>query len=306
MKAGSGRMSPALTRTMKEYDQLINDLKKENFSLKLRIYFLEEKAPKGEAEMFRTNIELKVDVETLKKELREKQELLQKASDALESMTGVNQDAPAEVTDLQRQVVQLSADLRERREAFAKLDEEARKRSGELESLQNLLAKQGDVIANLEDAMHEKEADLKKLEDILREREEEITENEQRLRDVEKLNKTHEENALKRDNAIKGLADMVHSHEVKGLETQILERSSNEDRINELEAALSSKSADFERLQRSLKRSEAEVKRLVDDVEKSDQLVREREDSMQELRLKLQELRREANTKAQTLDSQYQ
>jgi hypothetical protein len=56
IKAGSGRMSPALTRTMKEYDQLINDLKKENFSLKLRIYFLEEKIPKydGDTKLLKT------------------------------------------------------------------------------------------------------------------------------------------------------------------------------------------------------------------------------------------------------------
>ena len=36
-------MSPVRARTMKEYDQQIADLKKENFSLKLRIYFLEER-----------------------------------------------------------------------------------------------------------------------------------------------------------------------------------------------------------------------------------------------------------------------
>ena len=42
-KAGSGRMSPVRARTMKEYDHQIAELKKENFSLKLRIYFLEER-----------------------------------------------------------------------------------------------------------------------------------------------------------------------------------------------------------------------------------------------------------------------
>ena len=43
IKSNSGRMSPVRARTMKEYDQQIGDLKKENFSLKLRIYFLEER-----------------------------------------------------------------------------------------------------------------------------------------------------------------------------------------------------------------------------------------------------------------------
>ena len=36
-------MSPIRARTMKEYDQQIAEYKKENFSLKLRIYFLEER-----------------------------------------------------------------------------------------------------------------------------------------------------------------------------------------------------------------------------------------------------------------------
>ncbi|CAF96726.1 unnamed protein product, partial [Tetraodon nigroviridis] len=60
--------------------QHLNDLKKENFSLKLRIYFLEEKIQQkfeqSDDDVHRTNIELKVQVESLKKELEENQQLL--------------------------------------------------------------------------------------------------------------------------------------------------------------------------------------------------------------------------------------
>uniref|UniRef100_A0A674DR95 Centrosomin N-terminal motif 1 domain-containing protein n=1 Tax=Salmo trutta TaxID=8032 RepID=A0A674DR95_SALTR len=63
--------------------QHLNDLKKENFSLKLRIYFLEErilqKYEDTSDHVYRTNIELKVEVESLKQELQEKQDLLDKA-----------------------------------------------------------------------------------------------------------------------------------------------------------------------------------------------------------------------------------
>uniref|UniRef100_A0A3B5K668 Centrosomin N-terminal motif 1 domain-containing protein n=1 Tax=Takifugu rubripes TaxID=31033 RepID=A0A3B5K668_TAKRU len=63
--------------------QHLNDLKKENFSLKLRIYFLEEriqqKYEESSEDVYRTNIELKVEVESLKQELQEKQQLLDKA-----------------------------------------------------------------------------------------------------------------------------------------------------------------------------------------------------------------------------------
>lgn len=60
-----GKVSPLRGRTMKEYEEQLAALRKENFALKLRIYFLEERVDKkGEKEdkeqLYRTNIELKV------------------------------------------------------------------------------------------------------------------------------------------------------------------------------------------------------------------------------------------------------
>ncbi|KAJ7339498.1 CDK5 regulatory subunit associated protein 2 [Desmophyllum pertusum] len=72
------------TKTMKDYEYQISELKKENFGLKLRIYFLEERLNHSGSDIpediFKANIELKVTVEKLKKELVERQELLVKAS----------------------------------------------------------------------------------------------------------------------------------------------------------------------------------------------------------------------------------
>ena len=42
-KSSTGRMSPIRAHTMKDIEQQLSDLKKENFNLKLRIYFLEER-----------------------------------------------------------------------------------------------------------------------------------------------------------------------------------------------------------------------------------------------------------------------
>ncbi|XP_052094459.1 myomegalin-like isoform X5 [Mytilus californianus] len=88
-KNNSGRMSPVRGRTMKEYDQQLTELKKENFSLKLRIYFLEERMQQkfGDSDVFKTNIELKVELESVKNEYSDKQELLKKASNAMEAMS---------------------------------------------------------------------------------------------------------------------------------------------------------------------------------------------------------------------------
>ncbi|XP_022089009.1 myomegalin-like isoform X3 [Acanthaster planci] len=85
-KISSGRMSPIRAHTMKDYEQQISELKKENFSLKLRIYFMEERIEQNFDDDTKTNIELKVEIESLKKDLMEKQQLLIKASNAVESL----------------------------------------------------------------------------------------------------------------------------------------------------------------------------------------------------------------------------
>ncbi|KAM9518083.1 uncharacterized protein ACWYII_044750 isoform 2-T2 [Salvelinus alpinus] len=63
--------------TMKEITQIISDLKKDNFNLRLRIFFYEERLQQrcddSVEEMYKTNIDLKVEVETLKEEMKELQ-----------------------------------------------------------------------------------------------------------------------------------------------------------------------------------------------------------------------------------------
>nr|KAF6291023.1 hypothetical protein mMyoMyo1_009395 [Myotis myotis] len=82
--------------------QHLNDLKKENFSLKLRIYFLEERMQqKYEAsreDIYKRNIELKVEVESLKRELQDKKQHLDKTCADAESLSSHNE------AELRRQV----------------------------------------------------------------------------------------------------------------------------------------------------------------------------------------------------------
>ncbi|XP_051043993.1 CDK5 regulatory subunit-associated protein 2 isoform X2 [Phodopus roborovskii] len=84
------KVSPTRARNMKDFENQITELKKENFNLKLRIYFLEERMQQefaGPTEhIYKTNIELKVEVESLKQELQERDQLLVKASKAVESL----------------------------------------------------------------------------------------------------------------------------------------------------------------------------------------------------------------------------
>uniref|UniRef100_A0A6J0VBE3 Myomegalin isoform X9 n=1 Tax=Pogona vitticeps TaxID=103695 RepID=A0A6J0VBE3_9SAUR len=86
--------STAQTQTLRDFEKHLNDLKKENFSLKLRIYFLEEhiqqKYEASREDVYRQNIELKVDVESLKRELQEKQQILDRAWVATEKLSNQN------------------------------------------------------------------------------------------------------------------------------------------------------------------------------------------------------------------------
>uniref|UniRef100_A0A674MXR2 Uncharacterized protein n=1 Tax=Takifugu rubripes TaxID=31033 RepID=A0A674MXR2_TAKRU len=92
------KMSPIKALTMKDYENQITALKKENFNLKLRIYFMEErmqqKCDDSTEDIFKTNIELKVELESMKRELAEKQELLVSASKALDSLAGRESGEP--------------------------------------------------------------------------------------------------------------------------------------------------------------------------------------------------------------------
>ncbi|XP_051794463.1 CDK5 regulatory subunit-associated protein 2 isoform X3 [Acanthochromis polyacanthus] len=96
-------MSPIKALTMKDYENQITALKKENFNLKLRIYFMEErmqqKCDDSTEDIFKTNIELKVELESMKRELAEKQELLVSASKALESLAGRESGEPNRVRE---------------------------------------------------------------------------------------------------------------------------------------------------------------------------------------------------------------
>jgi hypothetical protein len=60
-----GKTSPIRGHTMKEYEDQMSQLKKENFNLKLRIYFLEERmghmsSADDKEDPIKKNIELKV------------------------------------------------------------------------------------------------------------------------------------------------------------------------------------------------------------------------------------------------------
>lgn len=113
--------------TMREYDETIKDLRKENFNLKLRIYFLEERlgtssrlnaTGAAKEELIQSNIDLKVQVESIKHENKEKTELLAEASQAIESLESrlsmMALEREDERSQLELKLHQLDEDLEDR------------------------------------------------------------------------------------------------------------------------------------------------------------------------------------------------
>ncbi|XP_069674172.1 CDK5 regulatory subunit-associated protein 2-like isoform X2 [Periplaneta americana] len=121
-----GKTSPIRGRTMKEYEEQLSQLKKENFNLKLRIYFLEERmghmnGVDDKEDPVKKNIELKVETETLRKEVSDKQDLLCQAAKALDlieeqhqgELKKIRQERDMEKEGMEMRIRELEHDLKD-------------------------------------------------------------------------------------------------------------------------------------------------------------------------------------------------
>ncbi|TNN74750.1 Myomegalin [Liparis tanakae] len=120
--------------------QHLNDLKKENFSLKLRIYFLEEKIQQKFEEsadgVHKRNIELKVEAESLKKELEEKQQLLDEALCLAESLSNQNEaELQRRLSERQEEIIHMQEILETKVQLLQQEASLAREEAGQMASL---------------------------------------------------------------------------------------------------------------------------------------------------------------------------
>uniref|UniRef100_A0A3Q1HFT3 Centrosomin N-terminal motif 1 domain-containing protein n=1 Tax=Anabas testudineus TaxID=64144 RepID=A0A3Q1HFT3_ANATE len=145
-------------RGCRTISQHLNDLKKENFSLKLRIYFLEEKIQQkfeeSSDDVHKRNIELKVEVESLKKELEEKQQLLDKALSTAEILSNHNE------AELQRRLAERQEEISHMQEILETkvqlLQEEAELARGEAQRMASLADSEAQRCLDLEREMVER------------------------------------------------------------------------------------------------------------------------------------------------------
>ncbi|KAI4503280.1 hypothetical protein M0802_001502 [Mischocyttarus mexicanus] len=261
-----GMASTGIGRTMKEYEDQLGALKKENFNLKLRIYFLEERMGITSADegAIKKNIELKVtirvpssssssninssssssssielvivvvvvvEVESLRKELAEKQELLSQAAKAFElieeqkEVSSRNQAQYEQSLEKERErIVQLEKELEEYRdratdasifykEAFGVTPEQALENEDKLHQMEELVASLEAEVRQISGSLEEEREWAQELEcerDQFRDRLEteiQLRENlaTERLRDIDELRervRELEDQVFKKDNIV--------------------------------------------------------------------------------------------------------
>ncbi|KAJ8300735.1 hypothetical protein KUTeg_022254 [Tegillarca granosa] len=252
-KTSSGRMSPVRARTMKEYDQQLAELKKENFSLKLRIYFLEERMQQkfGDGEdVFKTNIELKVEVESLKKDLADKHELLKKASNAMENLSSNHQ------IEMEKMRGQVNRDLQNEK---LNLEKQLQESQEELEK--SLLALQHEL-DDLKKDNSNKDNEIQQLRDEKCQAEE----------CVQKM----EKDVNRKDRDLEDVVDDQKEHLI-GLQSKVTELGEvlkdKDDMIAKLEDLLRNKENDMKELEQKLVQMSADIDDLKEEKEKSNKII---------------------------------
>ncbi|XP_071947305.1 uncharacterized protein [Antedon mediterranea] len=309
-KIGSGRISPVRAHTMKDYEQQIAELKKENFSLKLRIYFMEERLQQNFNDDAKTNIELRVEVESLKNDLREKQQLLIKASNAVESLAHEKDSIVEKMTKEKKQEAQVNGnklheDLRqalEEAETLKSANEELCKKLEEAQKLQqqlsdkNLqtqsaqvnnkeaLAEKDRVIDQLNNALKNKDDVIDQINKEKSEAQAELKPREDELKELQdKLKETEDELEALQDNMEREQSDKdatkTHYKEL------YLEQ---EKRLHDLETAT-------EALQDKLKDKDKAIKDMQNKLKKAQQEVKEANGKLRENERELQKQEGNAN-----------
>uniref|UniRef100_A0A8C0S7Q4 CDK5 regulatory subunit-associated protein 2 n=1 Tax=Canis lupus familiaris TaxID=9615 RepID=A0A8C0S7Q4_CANLF len=316
-------VSPTRARNMKDFENQITELKKENFNLKLRIYFLEERMQQefdGPTEhIYKTNIELKVEVESLKRELQEREQLLIKAS-LIEDLKLSLKSKEALIQCLKEEKSQLACPGE-------------RVSSGELRGLS--AAPRGEQERGAEAAQmerqerHRLEERIQALQEDLREKEREIA--------------AEKKNSLKRDKAIQGLTMALKSKEkeVEDLSREMEELSAALAKVTDApqeaqtqklqgsedyEAALLekvallaqlhseniNKSAENHRLRRNIKKVTQELsdlqqerERLEKDLEEAHRDRGRGDHTIHDLRNEVEKLRNEVNEREKAMENRY-
>lgn len=171
-------------RSVKEYEEQMSALKKENFDLKLRMYFLEEKLGPNfsleKEEILQKNVDLEMEIENLRKDVQEKHNLLCEAVKAMELSDEEYKRSLTEKSDeidrLQDRIKSLEEDISVHRDhnSIDQIRERCNRIYYEYDQLEVDVQRKDDVIKDLQDELNVAMEKITKLSEKVNDLEQEI------------------------------------------------------------------------------------------------------------------------------------
>jgi chromosome segregation ATPase len=274
---GPGVLQDGNQLSLREQENVIDKIEKENFGLKLKIHFLEEalrKAGPGFSEAaLRENTELKVDKVTMQKELHRYRKTLATAERDVELYR-------QQLLEMQEKVKRKHADEGQREE----LDRLSQALEDKETELSQLRSKEGHF-DDMEDKIHDLETDLREKDRIINDREDEIDS----LKD--EVSK-HAETISDLEEAMK----QAHRHAV-----ELEEKAQSGEQLDEAKETIENMERDLDRLKNEVEEAKEDRQDAVRERDRAQADLEELHDEMANKSITTKGLSRQIEEKANRL-----
>jgi len=313
--AGKNPLDEGNQLSLREQENVIDRIEKENFGLKLKIHFLEEalrKAGPGFSEAaLKENTELKVDKVTMQRELQRYKKHLTSAEKDLESYR-------VQITEIQEKAKRKFADESQRAE-LDQLRRALQDREADVEHLQRQVESDenmSDVVEKLRDEVGDLEADIRRKDQIITEREDEVEDmrekvakaegeikaSKRRMVELEEKAQSSERLQEAKDTIqdleadLRRLEDQMDQMKDK-LQDAVTEKERAEADLEELQEEMSNKSVVTKGLSRQVEekisRLQTELDKIRQDYSSLEEISNSQRTEVDEAKSKLKEARRE-------------
>ncbi|CAG0917292.1 unnamed protein product [Notodromas monacha] len=298
---------------MKDYEEIVEDLRKENFDLKLRVHLLEERCRPGGGSAqddSRKVIDLKVEAENLRLENAKFKELLSEASLAIETLQVQHEEAvariiaqheadklswsqkdtndtplvnvpeipvvvgPNEKDELLVKIASLQEELNDMRARVVTAEDEAQVSRNELTSKIS-------EVQSLHATVSEKDERIEKLSNAMNVKEKEVAEKEKRVQSVQEELKTVKPEILTKTREIED-KDKIIEEKNSQLEQQ-------QKILVEIQITLDEKQKELDEYERKLRESREKLRDLEDQLSSQ---IKAAQSAVQELEKKNSDLKR--------------
>lgn len=277
---GPGVLQDGNQLSLREQENVIDKIEKENFGLKLKIHFLEEalrKAGPGFSEAaLKENTDLKVDQVTMQKELHRYKKTL----------TGAERDVELyrqQILEMQDKIKRKHADEGQREE-LDRLHQALEEREAEIDQLKA----QGAQFDDLEDKVHDLEAELREKDRIINDRED----------DVDNLKDEVEKHLA----AISGLEEAAKQAQRRELELE--EKAQSSEQLVDAREAIEELEQDLERLKQELEDAKEDRQEAIREKDRAQGDLEELQDEIANKSMTTKGLSRQIEEKANRLQDE--